>query len=116
MLQRTLLTIAGVVLAATLGTATEERETWTNVPLVDSMCALKAKDAPDSHSRACALKCSEGGFSIIAADGTILKLDDNGNAKAEAALKASSKTDHLRVTVDGERKGDTIHVSNLKLQ
>ena len=39
-------------------------------------------------------------------DGKFLKFDEAGNAKIASALKSTKKTDHLRVTVDGERKGE----------
>lgn len=80
------------------------------------MCALKVKDQPDGHTKACALQCAKGGFGVVVEDGTILKLDEEGNSKAITALKASNKADHLRVTVEGQRHGDTIKVSRLRLQ
>ena len=89
-------------------------DTWSNVPLIDTMCSTKVKDKPDAHTRACALQCAEGGFGIIA-DGTFLKFDDSGNAKVQAALKASKKLDHLRVSVTGERSGETIKVASVRI-
>lgn len=89
-------------------------ETWTKVSLVDSMCALKVKADPDKHTRACALQCAKGGFGVIAADGTYLKFDAKGNEQAAALLKGSTAADHLRVTVTGTKKGDTITVSSLQ--
>ena len=32
-------------------------ETYNNVPVVDVNCSQKASADPDSHTRACALKC-----------------------------------------------------------
>ena len=90
-------------------------ETWTNVPIVDTLCASKVKADPDAHTRACALQCEKGGYGIVTQDGTYLKFDSAGNAKAAAALKASKKTDHLRVTVTGDREGDNIKVSSLSM-
>lgn len=91
-------------------------ETWTNVSLIDTACHLKVKNAPDTHTRECALQCVTGGYGVLTADGTYLTFDKAGNDKALAALKASKKADHLRVTVSGERKGDTIVVSSVELQ
>lgn len=90
-------------------------ETWKNVPVVDTMCSVKAKAEPDKHSTKCALTCANSGFGILTADGTYLKFDEAGNEKAVAALKQTKKTDHLRVTVTGERDGDTIKVQSLSL-
>ncbi len=90
-------------------------ETWENVPLVDKNCADKVKADPDKHETSCLLMCSESGFGILTADGTWVKLDAKGNEEALKALKATSKENGIRVTVTGERKGDSIKVQTLKL-
>jgi hypothetical protein len=90
-------------------------ETWENVALVDVMCSAKAKPAPDQHTTKCALACAKSGFGILTADGAFLKFDPAGSEKAVAALKQTKKTDHLRVTVTGERDGDTIKVQSFSL-
>lgn len=104
------------VLAALAGGVMCLGETWTNVPIVDTACSAKAKANPDAHSRECALGCAKGGLGIVASDGTYLKFDEGGNAKALAALQASKKVDHLRVTVEGKREGGSIHVTSLRMQ
>jgi hypothetical protein len=91
-------------------------ETWTNVALVDTMCARKVAEKPDAHTKDCAIKCAGSGFGILLEDGTLLKLDKAGNEKALAALKASEKTDGLRVTVTGDLAEDTITVKTIELQ
>jgi len=90
-------------------------ETWEKVPLVDHMCAEKTKGNPDAHKTSCLLKCASSGYGIITTGGTWIKLDDAGNQKALAALKSTKKTDHVRVNVTGEQKGDTIAVSSLAI-
>lgn len=90
-------------------------ETWKNVTVVDAMCSTKAKPAPDEHTTKCALACAKSGFGILTPDGTFLKFDPAGNDKAVAALQQTKKADHLRVTVTGERDGDTIKVQSLSL-
>jgi hypothetical protein len=91
-------------------------ETWKNVALVDTMCSAKVKDEPDKHTTDCAIGCAKGGYGIVVSDGTYLKFDEAGNAKALEALKATKKKDHLRAVVTGEKDGDTIKVSSLKLE
>ncbi len=91
-------------------------ETWSDVAIVDNNCMAKVKANPDAHTRACALQCQKSGYAIVESDGTVLKLDENGNKKAIAALKASKESDHLRATVTGEKEGDIIKVATLKLQ
>lgn len=90
-------------------------ETWSKAAMVDSMCAIKVKADPDKHTRECAIQCATGGYGILASDGSYLKFDQAGNERAAAILKASKAADHLRVTVTGDRKGDTIAVASLQL-
>jgi hypothetical protein len=90
-------------------------ETYKNVPVVDVNCSSKVAADPDSHPRACALKCAASGFGIVTQDKQFLKLDAEGNAKIVEALKASDKKDHLRVDVSGDVQGDTLKVTSIKL-
>jgi hypothetical protein len=93
-------------------------ESWTNAPLVDSMCAGKKEvaAAPDSHTRKCAIQCRASGYGIFTPDGRYLKLDGKGNEKAAAALQATKRTDHLRVDVEGELHGDEISVRSIAVE
>lgn len=70
---------------------------------------------PDSHPRACALKCEKSGYGIVTQDKHFLKFDAEGNIKIVEALNASDKKDHLRVDVSGEVHGDTLQVTLIKL-
>ena len=106
--------LVAAVLALTPAFAQAD-QTWTDVSLIDSACRLKVKGAPDAHTRECALQCAGSGYGILTADGNYLPFDTSGNEQALTALKASKKTDHLRVTVTGERKGSTIAVRSLVL-
>jgi hypothetical protein len=90
-------------------------ETYKDVPVVDVNCSKKVSAEPDSHPRACALKCAASGFGIITQDKHFLKLDAEGNSKIVEALKASDKKDHLRVDVSGDVQGDTLKVTSIKL-
>jgi photosystem II stability/assembly factor-like uncharacterized protein len=89
--------------------------TWNDVPLIDKNCSRKAAANPDAHTRDCALQCAGSGFGIVSKDGKFLKFDSAGDQETLKLLKASDKKDHLRVTVDGEEKGDTIAVKSVKL-
>ena len=91
-------------------------ETFKDVPVVDANCSAKVANAPDSHTRACALKCAASGFGIITSDKKFLKFDTEGNTQILAALKGSSKKDHLRVDVDGDVQGDTLKVTSVQLR
>ncbi|MEJ2079405.1 MAG: hypothetical protein P8020_04675 [Acidobacteriota bacterium] len=89
--------------------------TWKNVPLTDANCASRVKNNPDAHKRSCIINCADSGYGILAADGSFLKFDDSGNKTALSLLKASDKADHIRVTVEGTLKGDTIQVRSMSL-
>lgn len=104
-----------LLIATISGTAFAAPETWTHVPLLDVQCSAKSKANPDEHVRQCALQCAKSGYGIIASDGTFLTFDAAGNKQALAALKAASQSDHLRVTVTGVRKENSIQVTTLTL-
>jgi hypothetical protein len=89
--------------------------TWNDVPLIDKNCSRKAAANPDAHTRDCALQCASSGFGILSKDGKFLKFDSSGDQETLKLLKATDKKDHLRVTVDGDEKGDTIAVKSIKL-
>jgi hypothetical protein len=91
-------------------------ETWNNVSIVDANCSRKVKDRPDAHTRDCSLQCAKSGFGVVLGDGTFLKFDASGDEQAVTAIKAARSNDHLRATVTGERDGDTIKVTSLKMQ
>lgn len=105
-----------LVLAALLATpAFALAATYNDVPVVDVNCSRKVAANPDAHTRDCALKCAASGFGIVTSDQHFLKFDAAGNAKIIDQLKASGKTDHLRVNVTGDVQGDTLKVSSVKL-
>jgi hypothetical protein len=87
---------------------------WVNVPLLDRTCAETAKVDPDGHPRDCLLQCAASGYGILD-HGTWIPLDEAGDEKALAALRAASRKDHVRVNVTGERDGAVIHVTSLSL-
>lgn len=84
--------------------------------LIESMCAAqdKVKADPDSHTTKCAIQCQKGGYGILKPSGFV-KFDSAGNEKAAALLKSTKKTDHLRVTVEGEKKGGEIEVRSIEM-
>ena len=90
-------------------------ETYKDVPVVDVNCSKKVAADPDSHPRACALKCSASGFGIVTQGKQFLKFDAEGNTKIVEALKTSDKKDHLRVDVSGDVQGDVLKVTSIKL-
>lgn len=107
--------LAALMLSVVVLPAFAAAQTWKDVPLIDHKCAAKFKADPDQHPTSCLLMCAKTGYGIFTADGTWVKLDKKGNEEALAALKATKKTDAIRVTVTGEKEGDTIKVATLKI-
>lgn len=105
------LVLVGLCVVPALAAAEE----YKDVPVVDVNCSKKVAGDPDSHPRACALKCAASGFGIVTKDKQFVKFDAEGNKKVVEALKASEKKDHLRVDVSGELQGDTLKVTSIKL-
>jgi hypothetical protein len=101
-----------LVLSGTLAAGAMFAESW-NGTLVDVMC--KNRDLA-SHTRECALKCSRGGYGLVLGDGKFVKLDEGGNAKALAALKASKKEMDLKAKVTGTLNGEVIKVESIEIQ
>lgn len=81
--------------------------------LVDVMC--KGKDL-SKHTTKCAVACSKGGYGLVTADGKFVKFDEQGNAKALAALKASAKENDLKAKVTGTMDGEVMTVEAVELQ
>jgi hypothetical protein len=87
-------------------------ESW-NGTLVDVMC--KGRDLA-GHTAKCAVSCAKGGYGLVLADGKFVKFDEGGNAKALAALKATSKEKDLKAKVSGSLDGETVKVTSIELQ
>ena len=87
-------------------------ETWSGT-LVDVMC--KNQDLAN-HTTKCAISCSKSGYGLVMADGKFVKFDEAGNAKALAALKASSKEKDLKAKVTGTLDGDIVQVESVVLE
>jgi hypothetical protein len=89
--------------------------------LIDKMCSASAvkegQKFAAAHDTKCALMppCTASGYGVFTADGKFIAFDAAGNVKALAALKATKKTDNLKVMVMGETTGSTMKVSSLKL-
>lgn len=107
--------LAGLVALTVAAAGPLTAETWKGVSVVDTMCLSKVKADPDKHTKACALQCSKGGYGLLTSEGTYLKFDEAGNEKTLAALKTTKKTESLRATVEGTKKGETIEVVSITL-
>jgi hypothetical protein len=87
-------------------------ESWTGT-VVDVMC--KGKDLAN-HTTKCAVNCAKGGYGLVLPDGKFVKFDETGNAKALAALKATSKEKDIKAKVSGSLDGEVIKVDSIQVQ
>jgi hypothetical protein len=87
-------------------------ETWTGT-LTDVMCKDKDQSA---HTTKCAIGCAKSGYGLVTSDGKFVKFDEAGNAKALAALKATSKDKDLKAKVTGSMSGDVVTVESVEIQ
>ena len=90
-------------------------KTFNNVSVIDVSCSKKAAANADAHTRECALACAKSGYGILTEDNKFLKFDANGDKEILEQLKASDKSDHLRVDVTGDVDGNTLKVESVKL-
>jgi hypothetical protein len=100
-----------LIVGFTLASALAFAETWSG-SVVDVNC--KSKDL-SSHTRDCAIRCSRSGYGLVTADGKFIKFNEQGNAKALAALKASTKENDLKAKVTGTLKDDVIEVESIEV-
>ena len=112
-MKKLILTTLVLALALPLSAAT-----WKDVALMDAGCAVHKEktDAPDAHTKTCAIRCgAKTGYGAMV-DGKFIKFDKKGDELTDAALKKTDKTDHLRANVTGELKDGKIEVSALELK
>jgi hypothetical protein len=89
--------------------------------LVDVMCATKHATEADyiaKHDKKCLLMegCVKSGYSLVTADGKVLKLDAKGSQQALDLIKKTERASNWTATVNGTVSGDTITVANIQLQ
>jgi hypothetical protein len=100
-------------------------ESWSGA-LVDPKCfeALERNANPtdtlthvdrdtNQEIRYCSPNAKTKLFGIVEQDGTILRFDSTGNAKAAELVRPTHKNDRLHVVVTGEMSGRTIKVDSI---
>ena len=111
---KTLISLLALGLLATPALAATQ--SFKDVPVVDVSCSGKVADNPDAHTRDCLMVCEKSGYGILTSDKKFLKFDADGNAQVAKQIKASQKTDHMRVNVTGDVQGDTLKVNTIHLE
>ncbi|MDX2154359.1 MAG: hypothetical protein SFV54_26700 [Bryobacteraceae bacterium] len=104
--------ILGTACMIVLGSTMAMADSWSG-HVIDVMC--KGKDAA-SHTKGCAIGCAKGGYGLLTSDGKFVKFDEAGNAKALAALKASTRDKDLRAKVTGKLANDVIAVESIEIE
>jgi hypothetical protein len=89
--------------------------------IVDQMCAVAILKKADpmaraaKHARDCSFhpECAASGFGIFV-DGTFIKFDADGSAKALKALQVSKREKAMYYEVTGKMEGDLLVVSLIR--
>jgi len=89
--------------------------------LVDVMCATKHSTEAEyiaKHDKKCLLMegCVKSGYSLVTADGKVMKLDAKGTQLALDLIKKTDRESNWTVAVNGSVSGDTIAVASIQLQ
>lgn len=60
--------------------------------------------------------CVKSGYSLVTAEGKVLKLDAKGSLLALDLIKKTDRESNWAVAVNGSVSGDTLTVSSIQLQ
>ncbi len=110
-----------VVVGLAAGAAAQGQTQTMRGHLVDVMCATKhATEAGyvAKHDKKCLLmeECVKSGYSLVTAEGKVLKLDAKGTQLALDLIKNTDRESNWTVAVNGNVSGDTITVASIQLQ
>jgi hypothetical protein len=110
-----------VIAGLAFGGVAQAQQTQVKGHLVDVMCATKHATEADyiaKHDKTCLLMegCVKSGYSVVTADGKVLKLDAKGSQQALDLIKKTERTSAWTVAVNGTISGDTITVASIQLQ
>ena len=97
---------------------------WSGV-LVDSDCYARAQSNTkqgthpgsmgDQSVRRCAPTVKSTSFAVVQQDGTSLKLDSNGNQKAQELIHKEGNLSQYKVSVTGDTTRDTVTVATISI-
>jgi|GEM_PF-3228911 len=93
------------------------RATTTSGWLIDQHCFKTYASHLADHPRDCLLACADRVYGLVDAKGHFTRLDAKGSKQALAAVQASSKPDHIWVTIHAKRSSDNqvLEVQDLAL-
>jgi hypothetical protein len=110
-----------VIVGLAVGGAAQAQAQTLKGHLVDVMCATKhATEAGfiAKHDKNCLLMegCVKSGYSLVTAEGKVLKLDAKGSQLALDLIKKTDRESNWTVAVNGSVSGDMIAVTSIQLQ
>ena len=72
----------------------------------------------EAHTKECLLmaECQKSGYGLYMRENKFYSFDTEGNRKALALIKASSKLVNFEVEITGEVQGETLKVATIKLK
>ena len=113
--------IAGAALVAGMSLTGAAQDQPLKGTLMDIACSSHhATEAgyTEKHDKKCLLMdaCVKSGYSLVTADKKVLKLDAKGNDLALALIKKTDHDNDWKVAVNGKVTGDTIAVTDIKMQ
>lgn len=113
--------VAGAALVVGMSVSGAAQSQPVKGVLMDNACASQHaadKAAVANHDKTCLLMdaCVKSGYSVVTADGKVVKLDQKGNDLAVELVKKTNKDKNWAVSVDGKVTGDTVAVSSIHLQ
>jgi hypothetical protein len=93
---------------AVMASADGKKVTLTGV-ITDKKCSARGAD----HSRACAIRCKDGGIGLFA-DGKFYEFDEKGTAEALKLMEASTSEKVIKAVVEGELDDTKLTVKSIK--
>ena len=117
MLRRSLVSVMFLLMVGT-ALAADEKDVKISGYIIDNACASahasELTTYVKGHPTACATmpNCMKSGYSVVS-DGKQYKLDEDSNKKIAAMLKGAKSKKGLAVTIEGELKGDTLHIKKV---
>ncbi|HYE76001.1 MAG TPA: hypothetical protein VEF04_21830 [Blastocatellia bacterium] len=97
-----IITLLTLVMSLSLTAVAKGKKVTMTGVVIDKMCASRG----ENHTRACALKCKDGGIGLYA-DGKFYQFDEKGTAEAIKLMEASKAEKAMKVEVSGELADDS---------
>lgn len=110
-----------VIFVAAAGITAFAADTSVQGYLMDVNCSARKAQKPGAaaaHLRACLRMqfCAQSGYGVLTEDKRFVIFDKEGNERAAKLLADITRTDAIKVTVNGTVDGDKMTVTKIELQ